>query len=62
MRRLHPVFNIVKLTPALIDPIVGRYPKLPPPPELIEGEEEYLVEEILDSKMFRGWLRFLIKW
>jgi hypothetical protein len=62
MRRLHPVFNVVKLTPAPHDPIEGRHPKPPPPPELIEGEEEYLVEEILDSKMFRGRLRFLIKW
>jgi hypothetical protein len=59
---LHPVFNIVKLTPAPDDPIEGRQPKLPPPPELVEGEEEYLVEEILDSKMFRSRLRFLIKW
>jgi hypothetical protein len=62
MRRLHPVFNVVKLTPAPIDLIVGRRPNLPPPPELIKGEEEYLVEEILDSKMFRGRLCFLIKW
>jgi hypothetical protein len=62
MRRLHPVFNVVKLTPSPDDPIEGRQPKLPPPPELVEGEEEYLVEEILDSKMFCGQLRFLIKW
>jgi hypothetical protein len=34
---LHPVFNVIKLTPAPIDLIVGRRPKLPPPPELIEG-------------------------
>ena len=39
MRRLHPVFNAVKLTPAPIDPIIGRRLKLPPPPELIKGEE-----------------------
>ena len=62
MHRLHPVFDVVKLTPAPHDPIEGRHPKPPPPPELVEGEEEYLVEEILDSKMFRGRLRFLIKW
>jgi hypothetical protein len=62
MHRLHLVFNVVKLTPAPIDLIVRRQPKLPLPPKLIEGEEEYLVEEILDSKMFRGRLRFLIKW
>ena len=62
MQRLHPVFNVVKLTPAPHDPIEGCHPIPPPPPELIEGEEEYLVEEILDSKMFHGRLRFLIKW
>jgi len=62
MRRLHPVFNVVKLTPSPADPIAGRHPTLPPPPELVEGEEEYLVEEILDSKMFRGKLKFKIKW
>jgi len=59
---LHPVFNVVKLTPAPADPIPGCHPKPPPPPELVDGEEEYEVEEILDSKMFRGRLRFLIKW
>ena len=62
MGRLHPVFNVVKLTPAPADPIPGRHPKPPPPPELVDGEEEYEVEEILDSKMFRGRLQFLIKW
>jgi len=31
MRRLHPVFNVVKLTPARPDPIVGRR-RTPPPP------------------------------
>ena len=62
MRRLHLVFNVVKLTPAPADPIAGRHPTLPPPPELVEGEEEYLVEKILDSKMFCGRLKFKIKW
>jgi hypothetical protein len=62
MRRLHPVFNVVKLTPSPADLIAGRHLMLPPPPEVIEGEEEYLVEKILDSKMFRGRLKFKIKW
>jgi len=53
---------VVKLTPTPHNLIEARHLKPPPPPELIEGEEEYLVEEILDSKMFRGRLRFLIKW
>ena len=62
MRKLHLVFNVVKLTTAPADLIAGRHPTLPPPPEVIEGEEEYLVAEILDSKMFRGKLKFKIKW
>jgi len=62
MRWLHPVFNVVKLTPAPPDPIVGRRRTPPPPPELIDGEEEYIVEEILDSRMFRRKLQYLVKW
>jgi hypothetical protein len=62
MSRLHPVFNVVKLTPVPADPIVGRHPPRQPPPILVDGAEEYEVEEILDSKMFRGRLRYKIKW
>jgi hypothetical protein len=62
MSRLHPVFNVVKLTPAPTNPIPGHHPKPPLPPELVEGEEEYEVEKILDSKMSSRRLRFLIKW
>ncbi len=62
MKRLHLVFNVVKLTPAPADPILSRHRPPPPPPELIDGEEEYLVEEILDSRMFRRRLQYLVKW
>ena len=33
-----------------------------PPPEIINNEEEYEVESILDSKVLRGKRFFLIKW
>jgi hypothetical protein len=62
MCRLHPVFNIVKLTTAPPDPIPGRHLQLPPLPEVTDGEDEYLVEKILDRKMFHGRLKFKIKW
>jgi hypothetical protein len=62
MKHLHPVFNVVKLTLAPPDPIPGRHAPPPPPPELIDGEEEYIVEEILDSRMFRWRLQYLVKW
>jgi hypothetical protein len=62
MSRLHPVFNVVKLTPAPVDPIEGRRLQPPPTPEIIDGEEEWVVEEILDSKMMNRKLRYLVKW
>jgi len=62
MNRLHPVFNVVKLTLAPIDPIAGRHAPPPPPPELVDGEEEYVVEEILNSRIFHRKLQYLVKW
>ena len=62
IRCLYPVFNVVKLTPAPPDPIAERRRTPPPPPELVDGEEEYVVEEILDSRMFRQKLQYLVKW
>ena len=40
MKQLHPVFNIVKLTPATDDPITGRKMEDHPPPIVIDGEAE----------------------
>jgi len=40
MRQLHPVFNVMKLSAALEDPILGRKPQAPPPPIVVDGEEE----------------------
>jgi len=34
----------------------------PEPPELIDGEEEYIVEEVLSSRMFQRKLQYLVKW
>jgi transposase InsO family protein len=64
MKRLHPVFNVVKLVPAPDDPIIGRKRNTHPPPTLIdeEGEEHYEVESVLDSRLIRGKLHFLVKW
>jgi len=49
MGRLHPVFNVVKLSLAPPDPIPGCRTSPPPLPEIVDGKEEWVVEEILDS-------------
>jgi len=40
MKQLHPVFNIVKLTPAPDDPITGHKTEDHPPPIVIDREAE----------------------
>jgi len=62
MRLLHPVFNIVKLSATPEDPIPGRKPQALPPPIVVDGEPEWEVEEILDSRWHWRRFQFLIKW
>jgi Reverse transcriptase (RNA-dependent DNA polymerase)/RNase H-like domain found in reverse transcriptase/Integrase zinc binding domain/Chromo (CHRromatin Organisation MOdifier) domain len=64
MSRLHPVFNVVKLRKAPEDPIFGRRTTVPPPPVLVDddGNEEYEIEEVLDSRVYRRKLQFLVHW
>jgi len=62
--RIHNVFHISKLEPYKPNNIAGR--KQPPPePVMIEGEEEYEVEDILDSRITgRKYktVQYLVKW
>jgi hypothetical protein len=60
---IHPVFHIDLLTP--YHETITHGPNFTQPaPELINGEEEYSVEKILDSWRFgRRWqLQYLVKW
>ena len=60
---IHPVFHIDLLTPYRETAMHGpNYQR--PSPELVNGEEEYVVEKILDSRQFgRGRrLQYLVKW
>lgn len=49
MKKLHPVFNTVKLSATLNNPILGQRPNSLPPLIIVDGDEEWKVEEILDS-------------
>jgi hypothetical protein len=62
MSRIHPVFHVIKLKPAPEDPIAGRCVNPPPDPVLVDGEEEYEVEEIMNSRFFSHKLQFLVAW
>jgi len=62
MKQLHPVFNIVKLTPAPNNPITGHKMEDYLPPIVIDGEAEWEVEEILDSRWHQRRFQYLIKW
>jgi hypothetical protein len=62
MSRLHPVFPVVKLLAAPPDPISGRRSRPPPDPVLVDGEEEYEVEAVINSRLFRGRLQYLVQW
>jgi hypothetical protein len=60
---IHPVFHIDLLTPYR-ETIMHGPNFTRPTPELIDGEEEYSIEKILDSRQFgRRWrLQYLVKW
>ena len=62
LRQLHPVFNMVKLSTAPDDLIPGGKPRAPLPPIVVDGELEWEVEEVLDSRWHRRRFQFLIKW
>ena len=53
---------MIKLLLTLSNSILGWKASPPPPPELVDGEEHYVVEQILDSWFMRGCLQFLVKW
>lgn len=61
--RHHPVFNADLLKPYTASPPEFEHRTPPrPPPELVEGEEEYEVERILDFRMFGRTPKWLVAW
>jgi len=65
MKSVHPVFHVSQLETSLQSSIPNRVQSLPPPIE-VDGEVEYEVEEILDSKIDRRrrhcQLLYLVRW
>src|SRR6202044_111306 len=52
IRGVHPVFHVSMLEPAIPNEIPNRV-QSPPPPVEVEGDLEYEIAEVLDSKTAR---------
>src|SRR5882724_10363631 len=57
----HPVFSVMLSRPYNADTIT-EWVQHNPPPVVKDGVEEYEVEQILDSQLFRGRLEYLVHW
>jgi len=53
---------LVSLLPAAANNLLPGEVVSPPLPVVVEGKEEWEVEEILDSRRARGRLQYLVKW
>jgi len=58
--RIHPIVNVSKVR--LYKPQVEGQKKTPPKPVIIEGEEEFKVEKILNKRIVQGKKKFLVRW
>ncbi|MBW0472883.1 hypothetical protein O181_012598 [Austropuccinia psidii MF-1] len=52
-KSVHPVFHLYLLKPVKQSNIPNQH-KFPPPPEIVEDQEEWKVAQVLDSKLKRG--------
>ncbi|MBW0520419.1 hypothetical protein O181_060134 [Austropuccinia psidii MF-1] len=60
-KSIHPVFHIPLLEPVRTSTVPNKNQE-PPPSVIIEEEEEWEVSQILDSKLKRGKLWYLVEW
>ena len=62
--KIHPVFHVSLLLPAQNSslPDFPNRVASPPPPVEVDGYEEWKVREIIDSRIHRGKLQYLVAW
>jgi len=58
--KVYPVVNLSRVQ--LYKPQVEGQKKIPPKWVIIEGEEEFKVEKILNKRTVRGKKKFLVRW
>lgn len=60
---IHPVFHISLLEPTTtVNKQIPGHIQEPPPPIEIDNEQEWEVEDIIDSRLLRGKLQYRVKW
>ena len=59
--KIHPVFHVNLLSAHHTNTIPGQN-FTEPPAEIVEGEEQYEVESILNSRYFRNQLQYRVRW
>ncbi|GAA5971619.1 hypothetical protein JCM3765_001266 [Sporobolomyces pararoseus] len=59
--KIHPVFHVSLLHRHKPNTLPDRIPP-PPPPVIVSGETQYEVEQILDSRRYRGQLQYKVRW
>ena len=60
--QIHPVFNNNALKRAATHPFPGQQLQNKPPPNIIEGQEEYEVKAIFDKKVKWNGVQYRVKW
>ncbi|MBW0533645.1 hypothetical protein O181_073360, partial [Austropuccinia psidii MF-1] len=60
-KSVQPVFHVSVLEPVKNSTIPNRH-QLPPPPVLVEEQEEWEVANVLDAKLKRGRSWYLVEW
>jgi hypothetical protein len=64
LRGIHPVFHVSQLEPHFPNPFPSRIAS-PPPPDVLDGEEHYELDRILDSRLDKRRkmpLFYLVEW
>lgn len=59
--RIHPIFSPDKLRKASNDPLPGQHDE-PGEPVVVHEQEEWEVDRILASRLFRGKLKYRVNW